>query len=99
MRQFAASGSGLPESPDVLKESLMYVQYGHRRLYGSKAKKVDKLQEYQQALFDNGYMRGCMLRARMLHLFLCRRVGACICTVYCAINLFTGAFIFSLLFV
>lgn len=60
------------------------MQYGHRQLRGSRAQVADNLQEVQRALFDNGYTSGCMLRARMLHLFLCRRVGASSATCHIA---------------
>jgi hypothetical protein len=58
-----------------LTAMLLRLQRGHRQLRGSKAQGAQKLHEYQQALYGNGYTHACMLRARMLHLFLCRRIG------------------------
>ena len=61
------------------RQCFLRLQRGHRRLHGSRAQAAEKSHEYQQALYGNGYTRGCMLRARMLHLFLCRRVGEAAC--------------------
>ncbi len=38
--------------------------------------RADNRKLTQRALYDNGWLNGMMLRARLLHLLLCQRTGA-----------------------